>query len=67
MEICATLALVCGPASGHIVRGIVRGDQRSTKDLIKSRIRRVWTKCGFLSSVSSCFNCFARILLSIRL
>jgi len=30
----------CRPTSGHIVRGM-RGDQQLTKDLIKSRIRRV--------------------------
>ena len=33
----------------------VRGDQQLTKDLIKSRIRRVQRKCGFLSSGSLCF------------
>ena len=33
----------------------MKRDQRLTNDLIKSRIRRVNTKCGFLSSGSSCF------------
>jgi len=49
----------------------VRGDHRLrlTEGLIRSRItgRRIWRKCGFLSSGSSCFfQLFSRVLLRIR-
>jgi len=46
-----TLALICVAAAGLLV---VRGDQWLTKDLIKSKIRRVYRKCRFLTS-DSCF------------
>jgi len=59
-----TLTLICEAA---VVIQCVRGDQQLTKSLIKSRIRRVYRKCGFLSSGSSCFfQLFPRVLLSIR-
>ena len=54
-----TLTLVCVAAEGLLVviqwEVWVRVDQWLTKVVIKSRIRRVWRKCLFLFSGSSCF------------
>jgi len=67
------VALLSVPAAGLLVvtqwEAWVRGDQWLTKDrLTKSSISRVWRKCAFLSSGSSCFlsAVFLRVLLGIR-
>jgi len=49
-----TFDLVCVAAVGllELVKGLSESCQRLIKGLIKSRIRRVFRKYGFLSSVS---------------